>query len=58
MDFIHFETAEKNQDLNFSDEEQTNDKMDFIDDPVQMSEGESFYRNADLSNKDNYNKVS
>ena len=56
MDFIHFETAEKNQDLNFSDEEQTNDKMDFIDDPVQMSEGESFYRNADLSNKDNYNK--
>ena len=34
MDFIHFETAEKNQDLNFSDEEQTNDKMDFIDGSV------------------------
>ena len=28
MDFIYFEAAEENLDLNFSDEEQTNDEMD------------------------------
>ena len=30
--------------------------MDFIDGSVQMREGQSFYRNADLSIMDNYNK--
>ena len=56
MDFSHFEVAEENQVLNFSDKEQTKDEMDFIDDSVQMREGVSFYRNVDLSNIDNYNK--
>ena len=56
MDSSHFEATEENQDLNFSDKEQTKDEMDFIDDSVQMREGVSFYRNVDLSNIDNYNK--
>ena len=28
MDFSHFEATEENQDLNFSDKEQTTDEMD------------------------------
>ena len=56
MDFIYFEAAEENLDLNFSDEGQTNDEMDFIDDSLQTREGVSFYRNVDLSSIGNYNK--
>ena len=37
-----FEAVEENQDLNFSDKEQTNDQADFIDDSVQMREGIGF----------------
>ena len=37
-----FEAVEENQDLNFSDKEQTNDQADFIDDSVQTREGISF----------------
>ena len=36
------EAAEENQDLNFSDEEQTNDQTDSINDSVQTREGVSF----------------
>ena len=56
MDFIYFEAAEENLDLNFSDEGQTNDEMDFIDDSLQTREGVSFYRNVNLSSIGNYNK--
>ena len=56
MDFIYFEAAEENLDLNFSDEGQTNDEMDFIHDSLQTREGVSFYRNVDLSSIGNYNK--
>ena len=56
MDFIYFQAAEENLDLNFSDEGQTNDEMDFIDDSLQTREGVSFYRNVDLSSIGNYNK--
>ena len=56
MDFIYFEAAEENLDLNFSDEGQTNDEMDFIDDSLQTREGVNFYRNVDLSSIGNYNK--
>ena len=37
-----FEAVEENQDLNFSDKEQTNDQTDFIYDSVQTREGISF----------------
>ena len=56
MDFIYFEAEEEKLDLNFSDEGQTNDEMDFIDDSLQTREGVSFYRNVDLSSIGNYNK--
>ena len=60
MDFIEFEANEKNnQPLVFSDDEDENipDKMgNFIDDTDQQEEGESFCKQLDPENIEDYPK--
>ena len=59
MIFIQFEAideSQQNQPLSISDDEKTNDEVDFIDDREQPMEGVSFFRKLDPENIDHYNK--
>ena len=59
MDFIQFEAIDKsqqNEQLDFSDDEKTNDEDDFIGNSKQPMEDVIFYKKLDPENIDHYNK--
>ena len=61
MDFINFEAEESSGNgdtIHFSDDEETIDVHNFINDSEEITDGISFYRNLDPHNPDHYNKFS